>query len=305
MIKNNINRIFLFGDSFVEGQGTYQSISEDGEFIEPNLPFGDGPNTIREWRRNNSWNKFIKDITGGCNVVNEAIQGSDNYTQFSILNKWLPKLTKNDLVIFGFTSKLRDSGFSVKYGFTQLSDGGYSLLHTDNPLGKQVAWEKNLIEIERYCTDMDGHAMYKDDIEKKFTKEYVEDFFATIYNQQVYETVAQANYLFYQNWFKQNGLNICFFDIFEKYIDENYILDGYESNIDKDVYVSYKSKSLTDVLYEYEDKNVKEGDVGVWEWGYYKPELTMHANQHGYKVFIDYLFDNFLNKKYEFQANTI
>jgi hypothetical protein len=67
------------------------------------------------------------------------------------------------------------------------------------------------------------------------------------------------------------------------------------------MYISYKSKSLTDVLYEYEDKYIKESDkVSLWEWGQYKPKQTTHANQHGYKIFIDYLFNNFLNKKYEF-----
>ena len=30
-----INRIFLFGDSWIEGQGTYATIGEKGHLIEP------------------------------------------------------------------------------------------------------------------------------------------------------------------------------------------------------------------------------------------------------------------------------
>lgn len=288
-----INRIFLFGDSFVEGQGTYDRITREGNFLEPD---GYELDALSNWRKENSWNKFIKEKTN-CEVINEARQGSDNYSQFSMLNTLIKDLTPNDLVLFGFTSKLRDTGYSIQYAFTQ-NHGGETILHGHNPLGGQIAWEKSLLFKDKYCTELDGHSQYKNDFEKQFTKQYVEDFFTTIYNPQVYETIAQSNYLFYQNWFKEKGLNILFFDLFEKYIDEDFVQDGF--NVDTEMYISYKSKSLTDVLYEYEDKNVKEGDVGVWEWGYYKPELTMHANQHGYKVFIDYLFDNFLNKKYEF-----
>lgn len=296
-----INRIFLFGDSFVEGQGTYESITNRGEFLEPNGLHGD---LLSNWRKENSWNKFIKDRTK-CTVINFGRQGSDNYSQYHHLNSIIETLTSNDLVIFGFTSKLRDSGFAVKYAFTQ-DNTHNNFLDRDNPLGKQIAWEKNLLDIERYCTDLDGHAHYKNEFEKEFTKEYVEEFFTTIYNPQMYETIAQSNYLFYQNWFKKKNLNIVFFDIFEKYIDEKYISELY--NVDTDMYISFKSKSLTDVLTEYEIKNVKEGDVGVWEWGYKRPDLNgkiYHANQYGYKIFVDYLFDNFLDKKYEFSTNII
>ena len=298
----SINRIFLFGDSFVEGQGTYESIDKTtGNFFEPD---GLHMEQLSQWRKDNSWNKIIKDRTG-CSVINNGRQGSDNYSQYNHLNSIINSLTPNDLVIFGFTSKLRDSGFAVSYAFTQ-DNSHNSFLDRDNPLGKQIAWEKNLLEIDRYCTELDGHAGYKTDFEREFTKEYVEDFFTTIYNPQMYETIAQSNYLFYQNWFKKKGLNICFFDIFEKYIDEDFVQDGF--GIDKDVYISYKSKSLTDVLTEYEIKNVKEDEVGVWEWGHKRPDLTgkiYHANQFGYKIFIDYLFENFLNKQYDFSANLI
>lgn len=292
-----INRIFLFGDSFVEGQGTYETIAENGEFLEPNLPIEE----LRIWRKNNSWNKFIKDRTG-CEVLNYGTQGSDNYLQFKYLNDVLLNVNKHDLIIFGFTSKLRDSR-CVNFAFNH-SNLGSSILHKHNPLGNQIAWEKRLVEIDKFCTDLQGHAFYNNEEEKKFTKEFVEDFFVSIYNQQVYESIAQTNYLFYQNWCKKYNVNILFFDIFEKYIDENFVKNTYE--VDTNVYISYKSKSFCDILTEYEIKNVKENDIGIWEWNYKRPDLNntvIHANQHGYKVFVDYMFDNYLDTHYRFKKN--
>jgi len=298
----NINRIFLFGDSFVEGQGTYESIDSQGNYLEPHGLHGEH---LSQWRKENSWNKIIKEKTG-CEVVNYARQGSDNYSQYWPLNKTLQEVKPTDLIIFGFTSKLRDSGFAVNYGFTQNHGKGKSLLHQDNPLSKQIAWEKNLLYIEKYCTDLDGHAQYLNEKEKRFTIDFAEDIITKIYNPQMYETIAQINYSFYEKWCKQNNINILFFDIFEKYLDENYINENYE--IDKDVYISYQSKSLTDVLTEYEIKNIKKGDRSIWEWGQYRPDIggkTLHANQYGYEIFIDYLFDNFLDKQYDFSPNFI
>lgn len=301
MKRQNINRIFLFGDSFVEGQGTYESIDDMGNYLEPNFRGEE----LSQWRKDNSWNKFIKEKTN-CEVINYGRQGSDNYSQFGPLNWILKNIKPTDLIIFGFTSKYRDSGYSTKYGFAQEHQNNGLLLHPKNPLTQQIAWEKNLLYIDRYCTNLDGHAVYLNDKEKDFTVRFAEEIITNIYNPQMYETIAQINYKFYETWCKENNVNILFFDIFEKYIDKNFTNPTFQ--VDKDIYISYESKSLTDVLYEYEDKNIKEGEVSVWEWGYYKPELTkhsMHANQHGYKVFVDYLFDNFINKKYEFSPNFI
>jgi hypothetical protein len=298
----NINRIFLFGDSFVEGQGIYESIDKNNNFLEPDNLHGE---ELRKWRQENSWNKFIKERTD-CEVINYARQGSDNYAQFGQLNWTLRNVKPTDLIIFGFTSKMRDSGFAVNYGFTQTQGNDGVLLHPKNPLAQQIAWEKNLLYSDRYCTDLSGHAQYMSENEKKITIEFAEDIITKIYNPQLYETIAQINYAFYQKWCKENNVNILFFDIFEKYIDEEYV--GSEYEVDSDMYISYQSKSLTDVLTEYEIKNIKEGDRSIWEWGYYRPDLTgktLHANQYGYKIFADYLFDNFLDKRYDFSTNPI
>ena len=59
-MKKEIQRIFLLGDSWIEGQGTYSIIHDDGRLDEPSLPFGpELVDSICHWRRENSWNKFF------------------------------------------------------------------------------------------------------------------------------------------------------------------------------------------------------------------------------------------------------
>lgn len=293
----NINRIFLFGDSLVEGQGTYDYIDKTGNQLEPDNLSGI---QLSLWRKKNSWNKFFKEKTN-CEIKNFARQGANNYEQFFELNRLIPKLKKTDLVVFGLTSKLRESGFSTQYAFTQYDSDG-SLLNFNNPLNKQIAWEKNLLEIEQYCTEIDGHAEYSTIFEKKFTKKYVEDFFVSVYNPVVYETLAQANYMFYQNWFKENKLNIIFIDLFEPYVDPIYLNEFFR--IDTDIYITHKKNSMIDYLMEYERNSSEEFENGIWEMGYKRPDLEnklYHPNQHGYKLYVDYLFNSFLYKKFKFK----
>ena len=109
----NINRIFLLGDSWIEGQGTYETI-EGKNAIEPNLPFGEGKGSIREWRRNNSWNKFFEEKYG-IKVINLGVQGGTNSHMYSHLNHILLDYKPTDLILFGFTSKYRDTSLNLGY----------------------------------------------------------------------------------------------------------------------------------------------------------------------------------------------
>ena len=93
----NINRIFLLGDSWIEGQGTYETI-EGKNAIEPNLPFGEGKGSIREWRRNNSWNKFFEEKYG-IKVINLGVQGGTNSHMYSHLNHILLDYKPTDLIL--------------------------------------------------------------------------------------------------------------------------------------------------------------------------------------------------------------
>ena len=105
MSKKKINRIFLLGDSWIEGQGTYSYTMDDGRPEEPNLPFGpEKVGGINEWRRENSWNKFFKETYGNdIDIINLGIQGSNNTGMFGFLNFIIENDFKDtDLILFGF-----------------------------------------------------------------------------------------------------------------------------------------------------------------------------------------------------------
>ena len=102
----NINRIFLLGDSWIEGQGTYETI-EGKMQLNQIYDLEKVKITIREWRKNNSWNKFFKEKYG-IKVINLGVQGGTNSHMYSHLNHILLDYKPTDLILFGFTSKYRD-----------------------------------------------------------------------------------------------------------------------------------------------------------------------------------------------------
>ena len=95
----NISKIYLLGDSWIEGQGCGP---------EPDL--GDSAKShkeVREWRRETAWNKHFREKYNivDSQIVNLGSQGSDNYGMFYQLNKILKNYKDNELILFGFTSK--------------------------------------------------------------------------------------------------------------------------------------------------------------------------------------------------------
>jgi len=292
----SINRIFLFGDSWIEGQGCYEKI-ENNKFIEPSFDNKTHTNLLREWRRNIGWNVPLKELTS-CEIINYGVQGSDNYSQFSELNNILPTLTDTDLVVIGFTSKLRD-GNSLNY-YWKLHNSN-SLLSHDNPLKAHLAWDKVSLDDFNYglTNENEERFSFSTKNEKEFTKKFIQDYFVSLYNDGVYEHIAQCNYYFLQERFKSLGLNLVCFDLFEPYIDKKYI--NQYLNIDKDIYINYGDKTINDFLIEYEIKNIKENDNPIWENGNRRPDLGIaHPNQNGYKLIIDYIFKDILSKQYKF-----
>jgi hypothetical protein len=294
----SINRIFLFGDSWIEGQGCYEKI-ENNKFIEPSFDNKTHTNLLREWRRNIGWNVPLKELTS-CKIINYGVQGSDNYSQFSELNNILPTLTDTDLVVIGFTSKLRD-GNSLNY-YWKLHNSN-SLLSHDNPLKAHLAWDIVSLDDFNYglTNENEERFSFSTKNEKEFTKKFIQDYFVSLYNDGVYEHIAQCNYYFLQERFKSLGLNLVCFDLFEPYIDKKYI--NQYLNIDKDIYINYGDKTINDFLIEYEIKNIKENDNPIWENGNRTPDLgggIAHPNQNGYKLIIDYIFKDILSKQYKF-----
>jgi hypothetical protein len=293
----NINRIFLFGDSWVEGQGCYEKI-ENNNFIEPSFGKNNHTNLLREWRRRTGWNVPLKELTG-CEILNFGMQGSNNYSQFDEINNILPKLTNNDLIVIGFTSKLRDST-SLNYNW-KTHDSNF--ISHDNPLRSHLSWDKVSLDDFNHGLTKENEECFSFSTknEKQFTKKFIQDYLVSLYNDSVYEHIAQCNYYFLQERFKSLELNLVCFDLFEPYIDKKYI--NKYLNIDKNIYINYGDKTMNDFLIEYEIKNIKENDTPIWENGDRRPDLRgiiNHPNQYGYKIIIDYIFKDILSKQYNF-----
>jgi len=295
-----INRIFLFGDSWVEGQGIYQHINSDGTFFEPKFKDDNNLNKISNWRKENSWNKFVRDITK-CEVINYARQGSSNYAQYNAVHNVLDDLTKDDLVIIGFTSKLRDRN-SIAYVWNLTPN---TLVSRDNPLNEYVTWDKNSLELFNFGYNFWNVDRYSFETknEKEFTEHFVKNYIAFLHDDRIYEHIAQTNYYFYQERFKSLGLNLVCFDLFEQYLTPQYVNKNLD--IDTNVYVNYGKQTINEILQEYEINNIKEGELSIWEDGCRRPDLNSaiyHPNQHGYKVLVDYLFKEVLPKQYTFNS---
>jgi hypothetical protein len=293
-----INRIFLFGDSWIEGQGTYEHMNDRGEPFEPVFNNDTNFDKISNWRKENSWNKFVREITN-CEVINYARQGNSNYTQYSQLHSIFDKLTEHDLVVMGFTSKLRDRR-SIQYVWNIQPN---KFISNDNPLNGFVSWEKISLEFYNFGFNRDNIDRYsfKTKNEKEFTEQFIKSYITFLHNDQVYEHIAQTNYYFYQERFKSFGLNLVCFDLFEPYVTPRYV-NGH-LNIDTNVYVNYGKQTMNEFLQQYEINHITNDKVSIWENGYRRPDLKSliyHPNQHGYKLYIDYLFKKLLHTQYTF-----
>lgn len=311
-----INRILLFGDSWIEGEGVYEKInleSGDNPLEEPELPFGDGPGTIREWRRQNGWNKFFRDKYGlkEHQILNNGVQGASNYESFRYLNEALKDISPSDLVLFGFSSKYRDNDcISPAYRYA-------GLLGEDNPVesNDMISYEKaQLTNNNKEDGIWPSMLHQKDKISKgvlEFVDEFNEDYLSTVFDERVYENMAQMNYMFYQKYCKKNQINIIFFDLFESYVDKNFVRPYYE--VDESMYITYGKKHYFNQLLDYERENYTGREThSIWERGGCFPcgvergkydidfgSTVSHPNQHGYKVIFDDISKNHIDNKYK------
>lgn len=304
MSKKKINRIFLFGDSFVEGQGIYK----ESEFNGQPDSFSEGELHGYElglWRKKNSWEKYLKYYYPDVEYINYGRQGSDNYSQFGHFNECSSDFNENDLILFGFTSKYRDSPQAINYGYNQVANGGDSIntiLHNNNPILKNcVAWEKISIN-DKFMVDGDTGS-YKSKKEERLTENFLRNFYLSVFDESFFENIAQVNYLFYQEFCKTNPhLNIHFFDLFEPYVDKNFVSKNY--SVDKNIYLTYDENDLHTFIAKHEEKNgeIIDGILSYWECGNSYPikeNKIHHPNQHGYKLWIDYMYNKWLKKKYK------
>lgn len=330
----DISKIYLLGDSWIEGEGVYDRIEKpqkneygtntSNSLFEPNLPYvpENTPGTLGYWRQQNGWNRNIIEKYGinESQIINYGSSGASNYHSFKILNKILKNVQPTDLILFGFTSKYRDTESIVP------AYSSYDLpLSDSNPLKKNdiIAYEKHFIEegldnvTEVYpnflSSDGSHKEMNKDEL--NFTKDFIFDYLSTVFDEYTFENVAQMNYMFYQKWCKRYEVNIIFFDLFENYIDKKYTKKYYE--VDTDMYINYGEDTYLEHLCDWESKNISEfDDYSIWQNGYVWPlnkdkngwykvtgQTVPHPNQHGYKLILDDLAKRIIDKKYRIIKN--
>ena len=308
MSKKKINRIFLLGDSWIEGQGTYSVIHKDGTLDEPSMPFDNtGFGGINEWRRENSWNKFFREEYGDdIDIINLGRQGADNKSMFSKLNYILSyDYQETDLILFGFTSKYRDYNINHCFGKENLDNWRNDderktqgqkhnensfLLHKSNPIIKcPISYERLQIAQQLLKKNNEKNLFlgkedfYESDeipeAEKEFSRKWLQDFFVEIFDERVYENIASTNYMFYQKYCKWKGINILFFDLFEPYVDSKFPNEFY--NVDTEMYINYGKKHFRDILVDYEFENYSfDAPYSVWECGHTFQSLN---SNHWYK----------------------
>jgi hypothetical protein len=325
----NINRIFLLGDSWIEGQGTYSEFNENENLVltEPTIPFGEDKGfgkddkTISGWRKKNSWNLFFKEKYGlaDSQIINYGSQGSDNYTMFEIFNKRFTSFIDTDLILFGFTSKYRDNSRAINFSFG-------NLINNNNPILSQLSFEKQAIFGEENGRINKEHLSGLSKIEREVSEEYMRDHLISVFDETVHENIAQSNYLFYEKWCKAHGINILFFDLFESYVDKKFVNELYE--VDKTKYITYNDKSYWQKLVDYELENYRpDTKYSIWECGHtfpckfeyanegkskklvlkngYNDSKIWHPNQHGYKVMFDDITINHVDTKYKLTPQLI
>ena len=295
MSKKKINRIFLLGDSWIEGQGTYSHILDDGRPEEPSLPFGpEKVGGINEWRRKNSWNKFFKEEYGDdIDIINLGIQGGNNLSMFDFLNFIIENDFKDtDLILFGFTSKYRDDK-QITYPYSDDASSrdwrnpttskekrryeykNNGLLNKINPVrNTSISFEKLQIQLQILNKGNEENLFlgkeqfFEDDLisndEKKFSKEWIQSFFVEMFDERVYENIAATIYMFYQKYCKWKGINILFFDLFEPYVNPKFVNEFY--SVDTDMYINYGKKTFRNMLVDYEFENYSTANkITIWE----------------------------------------
>jgi len=253
-----IHRIFIFGDSWMEGQGTFEEETHtEWNDVYPYSSTGQ-VGSIGWKRKEESWKAFFKETYGEVEVINYALQGCSNYEQFEYLNKNLKDFKNTDLILFGFTSKQRDTSKAINYPF-----------------------------------DAQKNSFTKGDLFEKY-------FYSAVYDDIVYEKIAQTNYLYYQTYAKENNLNILFFDLFESYVNIDNCSKSLISLIDENMYINFGKVNYLNKLIKYEVNNYdNKNTITIWELGNTFPSVgdDVHPNQFGYKlIFKDII--SYIDKKY-------
>lgn len=305
-----IERIILFGDSFIQGTGCWQRIESDGRMIYDYSRYDDLRSIeLRKYHNKESWGDNLKKYFPNVEVHNYGYDGFSNYESFEKLCHYMKhEHKKSDLILFGFTSKFRD--FSLSQKFVWNTHPG--LLNSDNPLyANPLAWQKEDYHLNHNYFALNSYH-YDEDIrkeEQQITKDFILDYTTHLHNDIHLEYNAKVNYMFLQHWVKKYDLNFHCFDLFENYVVGN--IGNFK--IDTEIYFDYSNHRNQSMLYylkNHEREHFEQDDrpfvVSYFEDNQsflnlngIEPTQVIHPNQIGYGLYVDYLCQNFLLKKYK------
>lgn len=255
-------KIFLLGDSWTEGQGI-----GTGEYKtkEPEVA-----NEVSQYRKDNHpIAKFLIDWYD-FEVENLALQGNSNTNSLSILQRMIEnkKIIKDDIVIIGFTSLMRDYHCFMPPEFSQHK---MSWTMTDMLIE---------LEIERPMhNSQDG-----------FFNEYSKNYILNIFDEEYYKYVGFNMIYFLQHYLSAYGIKYYFWNTFETIVETDYKHSKY---IDKSKYINFGTnywdelKEEETILIKKNKKTLLGGGKQLlytfWERNFMNPKNIVHPNYDGYE----------------------
>ena len=304
-----INRVVLFGDSFIQGTGCFHELMSDGKMVYNKFE-ENRDKRLRNFQNEESWGKNIKKYYPNIEVLNYGLDGYSNYESFTELNIYLKNDYKDtDLILFGFTSKFRDFSKSQKFVWSIEPNSGF--LHDDNPIiNNPLAWEKDDYYLNKNYFALKGYNEYDNSKEEqKLTKKFILDYTNFIHNDIHLDYIAKTNYLFLQHWVETYDINFHCFDLFENYVFGN--IGNF--SINNKIYINYnnhRNESLLNFLIQEESENPLEYDTPM-KVSYFEANNSfenvenirntnlVHPNQFGYEKIVDKIYLDVLSKKYK------
>ena len=247
--------LIAYGCSWTEGQGAdvnYENTITDKE-------------KIIEFRKDNSWVKFLSDKMG-LPYINNGISGNANNKIFNQVVSDIQnnKINKDDIVIIMWSSSLRDYVPFL-------------------PKGEWISWSiKHLLERpERFFNSYSSDNKTYDN----FLIEFKEFFVTEMFNQNYYNIVNQNYIIFLQKLFDYYNIKYYMCDGIESMLIDLHKKDDITDSINKKPYWGFNKKTFRDFL-----SNTKRMDVWEYQDVTYDTRATQHPNKEGYKLIAEELY---------------
>ncbi len=248
-----MERFILYGDSWTQGQGIGTGEIENNQ-IEP----------IDFYRKSNHPISKLLINTFNVPVINNGIQGNTNTHMLKQIYDDVTEnnIDKDDIVIIGFTSLIRDHHPFIPTQYNDKTKYGWNIHNMFN-------------ELDELHFENDSDTIY----EKSF-KEYAINYITKIFDESYYQYVGFNMVYFLQHFLNANQIKYFFWNPFETIVNHSY---KNSSLINKNHYVNFGNNFMND-LYEYEKQLLNSNPkFTVWENNQINPNPALHPNYWGYE----------------------